>query len=184
MMNGYTYGGFNGPLRQGYCGYGGRCTKDFLRNACGTAVLKLNGEEAKISDLVHAGDDILFIPAVNGTDARATAADIYNETGSGPEHSPIMINGEYAGMDRVLNYGDEIITVNAGKKETPEEAEAAEAPAAETVPEEEEQPLIPEPEQTIQFQLNGKNIRLPGNRTAPPIILWICFSIPGWIWII
>ena len=179
MMNGYTYGDLMGRSGKGIVVTVDGVRRIFYGTPAEPAVLKLNGEEAKISDLVHAGDDILFIPAVNGTDARATAADIYNETGSGPEHSPIMINGEYAGMDRVLNYGDEIITVNAGKKETPEEAEAAEAPAAETVPEEEEQPLIPEPEQTIQFQLNGKNIRLPGKPDGTPYYLMDMLQYSG-----
>lgn len=94
MMNSYTYGDLMGRSGKEYRGCSGRyCTEEILRTpARNPAVLKLNeGKRRKISDLVHAGDDIL-LSAVNGTDARATAADIYNETGSGGTFS-IMING-------------------------------------------------------------------------------------------
>lgn len=40
------------------------------------AHLTLNGEDAVVSDLVKAGDEILFHPATNGEDAKATLGDI------------------------------------------------------------------------------------------------------------
>lgn len=69
-------------------------------------VLKLNGEEARPSQLVYAGDSIEFIPAVPGESAQRTVGDLL-----GADHQGgVLVNGQPAGLDTILHSGDQVIS--------------------------------------------------------------------------
>lgn len=69
------------------------------------SVLKLNGKECKVTDIIHAGDIIDFQPAVHGDDAKATLADILE-----PEDRPVYQNGIEASPNSPLRTGDVVET--------------------------------------------------------------------------
>lgn len=81
------------------------------------AYLQVNGKDAVISDLIQAGDEITFHPAVNGEDARAVLGDVAELEIKGyaswdemdiPLGSSAFVNGEPAGKERELHSGDRI----------------------------------------------------------------------------
>ncbi|MEG1994095.1 MAG: cell division protein FtsA, partial [Oscillospiraceae bacterium] len=71
------------------------------------AVLKVNDTDARISQTVHAGDVIIFEPAVHGKDAKATIKDIIGEENS----DVILLNGEPVSIDTEIKNGDFIETI-------------------------------------------------------------------------
>ncbi|MGE4213717.1 MAG: cell division protein FtsA [Anaerotignaceae bacterium] len=74
------------------------------------AVLKINGAEAKISDIIHAGDVIEFQPAKHGEAAKACVCDIVEDYGQ-----TIFVNEKIADMNTNLKTGDVIVNIG-GKK--------------------------------------------------------------------
>jgi cell division protein FtsA len=83
------------------------------------AVLLLNGEKARLSNIVHAGDVIEFTPAVKGEDAHVTVGDALGSTAL-----MATVNDEAVSPDRVIADGDVICS------EPEEEPAAAFAPPA------------------------------------------------------
>ncbi|MBP1737051.1 MAG: cell division protein FtsA [Oscillospiraceae bacterium] len=69
------------------------------------AVLRLNGEEAKVSDLVHAGDSIEFSPAVHGKPARRCLKDLLEK----PDQMA-TVNGDFVDPETSVKTGDVIFT--------------------------------------------------------------------------
>lgn len=69
------------------------------------AVLLLNGREAKISDLVHTGDNIEFSPAVQGQSAQRFLKDLLVNS---PSHAA-TVNGKIVPADTLLKNGDTIM---------------------------------------------------------------------------
>lgn len=82
-----------------------------------TALLEINGSTAGISDLVQAGDEITFIPAKNGEDAKACVKDMVELFDMGfvtwndidiPLGISAMVNGRLSKADTALTSGDKI----------------------------------------------------------------------------
>ena len=76
LMNGYTYEEILGKSGKSLS-----VTLDGRRvvlrgEPAAPAVLRLNGEDAPVSAMVHAGDQISFIPARSGADAARTLAEL------------------------------------------------------------------------------------------------------------
>ena len=69
------------------------------------AVLRVNGKEAKISDLVHMGDNIEFSSAVNGQDAKRCLKDLIADD----PNQTATVNGKIVSPDTPLENGDSII---------------------------------------------------------------------------
>ena len=67
------------------------------------ALLMLNGEKARLSNIVRAGDTIDFTPAVKGEDAVVTVGDALKSTSR-----MVIVNDEAATPDRVIMDGDVI----------------------------------------------------------------------------
>ena len=69
------------------------------------AVLKLNGSDCAMTQVIHAGDAIEFQPAVCGKDASAVLGDILK-----PGLKTAVVNGRKASFGTALHTGDVIVT--------------------------------------------------------------------------
>jgi len=65
------------------------------------AILTLNGEKARLSNIVRAGDAIEFAPAVKGEDAVVTVGEALKCTAR-----MVTVNGEAASLERIVADGD------------------------------------------------------------------------------
>lgn len=121
MMNGYNYQDMIGRSGQNLVvSVNGKRTV-FYGEKAEPSVLKLNGEEAQLSDPVNSEDWIVFIPASHGKSASAKLSDVA-EIGKGKK---VLVNGEEAREDLLLKSGDTIVIEEeaAEKKEEPEETD-------------------------------------------------------------
>ena len=120
LMNGYTYADMLGRTGKSLT-----LTLDgrhvVLRGEPAMpAVLTVNGEDAVLSAVVHAGDRVNFVPARSGADAHQTLGELLPEfTGRA------LVNNQDAGPDTALQNGDVILTLTR-----PAEVRAAEEKAA------------------------------------------------------
>ena len=151
MMNGYTSADLLGRTGKtlSVTVDGKRLT--FRGQSATPCSLKLNGEDARPSALVYAGDTIEFIPAVAGPSAERTVSDLLGADFPGG----VRLNGRAVSLDRKLRSGDQIVTTEypLEPEEEPESEPNAgavpeEAPQAmqDPVPEEPEVPQAAEPE--------------------------------------
>jgi cell division protein FtsA len=105
MMNGYNYQDMIGRSGQNLVvSVNGKRTI-FYGEKAEPSVLKLNGEEAQLSDPVNSEDWIVFVPATSGKSASAKLSDI-------TELSPnklIMVNDKKVVSDIAIRPGDNII---------------------------------------------------------------------------
>lgn len=137
LMNGYTYADMLGRTGKNLT-----LTLDgrhvVLRGEPAIpAVLTVNGQEAVLSAVVHAGDRVNFVPARGGADAHQTLGELLPEfTGRA------LVNNQDAGPDTALQNGDVILTLTRPAEVRAAEEKAAapmataepEAPVAETLP--------------------------------------------------
>lgn len=191
MMNGFSYSDLLGRAGKSMVVTLDGVRRVFYGTPGEPAVLRLNETEAKISDLVQAGDNIIFIPAVNGKDAEASAADLFEPGQPEKDGFRLWVNGEPGDFERRLSYGDVVETdrrtakeahaENAGKAE-PEEADRepdqnetekempAEMPARRDTAAELEKPA--EMGKNIcRLELNGKPLTLPVKQDGSPYYL-------------
>lgn len=132
MMNGYTYTDLMGRTGKSLS-----VTVDgkhmlFRGEPTIPAILTLNGADAAITAIVHAGDRIEFTPAKPGASASKTLADVVGETYTGR----ILVNNkETAALHTPLRSGDVVLTLG-GRPSLPKEAQAVpQAPVPENPPE-------------------------------------------------
>ena len=137
LMNGYTYADMLGRTGKSLT-----LTLDgrhvVLRGEPAMpAVLTVNGEDAVLSAVVHAGDRVNFVPARGGADAHQTLGQLLPEfTGRA------LVNNQDAGPDTALQNGDVVLTLTRPAEVRAAEEKAAapmataepEAPVAETLP--------------------------------------------------
>ena len=137
LMNGYTYADMLGRTGKSLT-----LTLDgrhvVLRGEPAMpAVLTVNGEDAVLSAVVHAGDRVNFVPARSGADAHQTLGELLPEfTGRA------LVNNQDAGPDTALQNGDVVLTLTRPAEVRAAEEKAAapmataepEAPVAETLP--------------------------------------------------
>lgn len=113
MMNGYSFQDILG--RSGLnltVAVNGR-RKVFYGTAAQPASLYINKKEGKLSEIVHAGDAIDFIPAVPGVSAKACLRDIEGAA----DCTNITLNGKHMPLDTPLRNGDIIVMELPGKEE-------------------------------------------------------------------
>ena len=206
LMNGYTYADMLGRTGKSLT-----LTLDgrhvVLRGEPAMpAVLTVNGEDAVLSAVVHAGDRVNFVPARSGADAHQTLGELLPEfTGRA------LVNNQDAGPDTALQNGDVVLTLTRpGEVWAAEEKAAApmaaaepEAPVAETLPvmsvespAVEEKPEIPvtpvapvtpvTPVMTaspasgpMEITLNGEPLSLPGKGNGPPYYMMDLLQFSG-----
>lgn len=105
MMNGYNYQDMIGRSGQNLVvSVDGKRTV-FYGEKAEPSVLKLNGEEAQLSDPVNAEDWIVFTPASHGKSAAAMLSDVAEIRSD----KKILINGEGVNEDVPLKSGDSIV---------------------------------------------------------------------------
>ena len=142
MMNGYAYQDMIGRVGKNVVvTINGKRTV-FPATPTEPALLTINGEEGKLSDTVHAGDEIVFRPAVNGKTPEVKLEDLDGIIGA----ENICLNGEAAvSLQTVLRFGDTVtFDVTEASMEWAEQAAEAARLAAEEVIEEEVVETVPE----------------------------------------
>ena len=162
MMNGYTSADLVGRTGRSLSVTvdGQRLT--FRGESAAPCVLRRNGEDARPSALVYAGDSIEFTPAVPGASAQRTPGDLLGADYAGG----VLINGRLASLDTPLRSGDQVVsTVSA-------------PPPTEAVPEPEPAAPWQGPEESgasarrpLFLYLNGEPLVLPGKADGGPYFL-------------
>ena len=176
MMNGYVYGHILGHSGKNVTVIVEGQKKVFYGERAVPAILKLNGTDASISDVVQAGDRVDFTPAVSGQDAQPAAADVMAE-GFTPEDWDIYINGEKVSPETMLKNGDEI-----SFRKRPEDYRGSEPPqSVEQTPKnmqdfqemksEESEAVSDAPSFGIHVTLNDKPLSLPAKDSGEPVYL-------------
>lgn len=105
MMNGYNYQDMLGKSGQNLIVYLNGERKAFYGEKAEPCVLKLNGKETQLSEIVHAGDTITFIPAKHGKDASAMLSQLAIVGGD----RTVTVNGIEAASDMELKSGDVVL---------------------------------------------------------------------------
>ena len=176
MMNGYVYGHILGHSGKNVTVTVEGQKKVFYGERAVPAILKLNGTDASISDVVQAGDRVDFTPAVSGQDAQPAAADVMAE-GFIPEDWDIYVNGEKVSPETLLRNGDEI-----SFRKRPEDYRGSELPQSmEQTPKnmqdfqemksEESEAVSDAPSFGIHVTLNDKPLSLPAKDSGEPVYL-------------
>ena len=130
MMNGYAYQDMIGRAGKNVSVTVNGKRVVFPATPTEPAVLTINGEEGRLSDMVHAGDVIVFRPAVNGKTPEVKLEELEGIIGA----DNICLNGEAAtSLQTILRFGDKItFDVTEASMEWAEQAAEAARLAAET----------------------------------------------------
>ena len=171
MMNGYHYADLIGKTGANLS-FMLNGERQFYRGSLSTPpVIRLIGETAELTDIVHAGDSIEFTPARAGADATKTLADIVGKNYTGVA----AINGAAAPLDQAIHTGDEIWVddlQSVQRANAEETAEPKERPESMKAP-------APEPGPAIQVTLNDTPLALPGKPTGEPYYLMDLLQFTG-----
>lgn len=141
MMNGYNFQDIMGRSGQNLIVTVNGRRKVFYGTASQPASLYINKKEGKLSEIIHAGDSIDFIPAVYGVPASACLGDIEGAK----DCIEITLNGLYVPLETPLKNGDVItITLPEPPEPVPKETEDSETDITsqmETEPEAEDEAM-------------------------------------------
>ncbi len=142
MMNGYAYQDMIGRAGKNVAVTVNGKRVVFPATPAEPAVLTINGEEGKLSDMVNAGDMIAFQPAVNGATPEVKLEDLEGIIGA----DNICLNGEaVTSLQTVLRFGDKVtFDVTEASMQWAEQAAEAARLAAETEAVEEVVETVPE----------------------------------------
>lgn len=155
LMNGYTYGDMVGRSGKGLS-----VTLDgkhmvWRGEPFVPAVLKINGVETPLTTVVHAGDQIDFIPAQPGADAARTLKEVLG----GDFYGRVMVNNQEADLSVSLKQGDVVLTM------------PTEAPANKIREERQPDPFAVVHGKAVDITLNGEPLHLPGKDDGNPYYL-------------
>ena len=176
MMNGYSYANLIGRTGKSLSLYVDGKRISYHGSPPTAAHLAVNGVEVQPSRIIYAGDNIEFVPAVDGEDRAMTAG----ELASLLSVETVYSHGEPLPPDRGLRSGDRITTVPPvsrtvchqpapEEEESPAQTEPA-VPAApvKPAPEEPAEAIIP---QSLCLRLNGNELILPPKQDGTPYYL-------------
>ena len=165
LMNGYSYADMVGKTGRNL-----NLTLDGRRvvlrgEPAVPAVLLVNDQEASLSTVVHAGDQIRFIPAGHGASAHSTLEELL-----GPDfYGQALVNNVRVPMDTPLEQGDVILTM----RQTP--APKADGPVP--APAEKPKPVMQSGE--VHLILNGEPLTLPVKEEGGPYYLMDLLEYSG-----
>ena len=147
MMNGY---GFQDMLGRSGASVSVRVNgkrKVFYGMAAQPASLFINRKEGRLSDIVHAGDHIEFVPAVQGLSAKPCVRDIEGAA----ECLELTLNGQPADLETPLKNGDIILMMLSDEQLAARKREAEKKAAEEeTAVREKTEEDLPEPVDTSE----------------------------------
>lgn len=134
------------------------------------AVLLLNGQEAKTTNLVLAGDAIHFTPSVHGQSAQPRLKDLLANT---PDQAA-TVNGKAVPPDTLLKSGDVVIT---GASATDTTSSAVQAPRkSASLPD----PAVSDPsDDCFEFFLNNQSVILPKKPDGSPYYVMDMLELSG-----
>ena len=127
MMNGYNFRDLLGRAGQNLTVTVNGARKVFYGTSSEPASLLINQKEGKLSDIIHAGDTIDFVPALQGDAAKACLGDIEGTK----DCVDVTLNGIHVPLKTPLKSGDVIhmvLPVRAAETEA-EETEETKEPA-------------------------------------------------------
>lgn len=131
MMNGYSFQDILGQTGLSLVITINGKRKIFYGQAGAPASLLINKKEGKLSDVIHAGDVIEFVPASPGVSASLRLGDLKGAS----EADELTLNGQAAPLDAPLRNGDIIRIRNHGDAEEDKD-KAASDKAEKTIQEE------------------------------------------------
>ena len=105
MMNGYTFRDIIGRSGANLTVTVNGRRKVFYGTATQPASLLINQQEGRLSEVIHAGDIIDFVPAVQGQPARPCLGDIEGAA----DCTDITLNGMHVSLKTFLKNGDSIM---------------------------------------------------------------------------
>lgn len=189
MMNGYGYREMIGRSGQNLIVTVNGKRMIFYGSKPEPAVLCINGKEGKLSDTIHAGDSIVFLPAHHGSPAQAQVGDI-RDLPSGVE---VQVNGIPVSRSTPLNNGDAVSfleedSFDSGYSDegdsilpendlTPQNSETGwtecrESGAAVVQKDKMVGAITDEKgEESVSFQMNGSTVKLPVKSDQTPYYL-------------
>lgn len=180
LMNGFTYADMIGRTGRSL-----NITLDGKRislrgEPAVPAILRINGDLASLSTVVHAGDQIEFVPAKHGADASRTLEELLGSDFSGRA----LVNNQEAGLDTQLCTGDIVVTLPMRKtpptppeRETPVSAEPH--PAVQEVQPEEAEPPRHIVKTVFHVTLNDRAMELPLKEDRAPYYLMDLLQYSG-----
>ena len=130
LMNGYSYGDMVGKTGKSL-----NLTLDgrhvVLRGEPAVpVVLRINGQDVSLTTVVHAGDQIQFIPARHGASARQTLGELL-----GPDfNGQALVNNIQVPLGTPLNQGDVVLTLHKSPAPVPPPVAVPTMPAATIAP--------------------------------------------------
>ncbi len=116
MMNGYNFRDIMGRTGANLTVTINGKRKVFYGTPSEPASLFINQKEGKLSDVIHAGDNIEFVPAVHGAPARVCLKDIEGVDLS----EDVTVNGVRVPLKTLLKNGD-VIFIKLPEEELPQE---------------------------------------------------------------
>lgn len=122
MMNGFGYQDLLGRSGQNLAVWVNGKRTVFFGGHAKPAVLQVNGEDGKVSDIVHAGDNILFEPAEHGEPAQMSLKELLD----GNSEENVTVNGEKVPIDTMLKTGDVILIGEQLESDLEEDEDIAE----------------------------------------------------------
>ncbi len=117
MINGYNFRDIMGRTGANLTVTINGKRKVFYGTTSEPAALFINQKEGKLSDVIHAGDNIEFIPAVHGTPARVYLEDIEGAASS----EEVTVNGMKVSLKTLLKSGD-VISIKLPPEEISKES--------------------------------------------------------------
>ena len=177
LMNGYGYTDLVGKTGQSL-----HITLDGRRvlyrgEPAMPAVLKVNGNDATITTLIHAGDHIEFVPAKSGANAEKTLEDVLGKDFVGRA----LVNEVEVPISTALRQGDAVLTMK--KVVLPPSAQPMEPPV-ETVVEAKAEPVeVPTPHEPphedLSIFFNEEPFFLPGKESGESYYLMDLLEYSG-----
>lgn len=122
MMNGYNFRDIIGRSGSNLTVTVNGRRKVFYGTSTQPASLLINQQEGKLSEVIHAGDVIDFVPAVQGISAKPCLGDIEGASTC----TDITLNGSHASLKTFLRNGDSIMMDPPAAKDASEQKEQTE----------------------------------------------------------